>query len=108
MSLDRQQAIGMNPLDQVSAETGPPTKQRHPILSACYSLVALATGLTLAIIPWVDTWNFNYLQGINPTLEFVWDEPSFRASVTALGLLNVLIGLRELVTLFRGRYRSTH
>ena len=92
----------MNPLDQTIAETLPPTRRGHPILFACYSLVALSTGLTLTIAPWVDTWNFNNLQSVSPTLEYLWDESSFRWALTALGVLNLLIGLRELAGLFRG------
>jgi hypothetical protein len=54
----------------------------------------------------MDTWNFNYLQGISPTVEYLWDEPSLRVALSSLGSLNVIIGLREMITLVRTGRRS--
>jgi len=96
-------------LDPQPVATAPPAPPRgtsgHPILAASFCLVALATGLTLVVIPWVDTWNFNYLQGISPTVEYLWDEPSLRAALTVLGFFNILIGIRQLALLFRATRR---
>src|SRR5712692_10031418 len=104
MSLDPEPALRLNPADEQAA--APSATARHPILTACYSLVALATGLTLAIAPWVDSWNFNYLQSMNPTLEYLWNEPLLRGSLAALGLLNVLIAVHEMVGLLRAGERQ--
>ena len=83
-----------------------PARVGHPILRACYALVALSTGLTLMVAPWLDTWNFNYLQTLTPSLEYLWDEPTFRGALCSLGLLNVWIAARELAGLFRPRFRG--
>ena len=103
MSLDPEFVLGAAPLPEPPSE---PTWVRHPILSSCYALVALSTGLTLAVAPWLDTWSFNYLQTLTPRLEYLWDEPVFRGALCVLGLLNVWIAARELVGLFRPTPRS--
>src|SRR5437870_2663711 len=106
MPLDPEPVLGEKYLGQVPRVPSPTPRRRHPVLSACYAIIALAAGLTLIVAPWVDTWNFNYLQGLSPTLEYVWDEPSFRGALTALGCLNILIGLRELARLLRNQPSS--
>jgi hypothetical protein len=102
MSLDPQPVFEAPP---ASAAGDRPTPRRHPLLTACYSLLALATGLTLAIAPWADNWNFNYLQSLDPTLEYLWDEALFRGALTALGILNIFIAIREMVGLLRAGER---
>src|SRR5437763_13847754 len=98
MSLDPQPALSVDP---PQGGTSMAEARRHPLLISCYSLMALSTGLVLGVAPWVDTWNFNSLQSMNPTLEYLWDDPVFRGSLSLLGLLNVLIAFRELIGLFR-------
>jgi hypothetical protein len=104
MSLDPQPALRVDPPDSVPRAAEAP--RRHPVLIACYALVALATGLVLGVAPWVDNWSFNSLQTMNPTLEYMWDDPVFRSSLSVLGLLNIVIALRELLGLLRSAPRQ--
>jgi hypothetical protein len=62
---------------------------------ACFAIAALAAGLFLAIAPWLDSWTFNYLQGINPAMEYAWESPFLRGGLSGLGLVNLYIGFRE-------------
>lgn len=101
MSLDPQPAWDLNAPSEDPAPVAQEPPRRHPLLSAGYALVALGTGLVLALAPWADTWNFNSLQGLNATLEYLWDDSMFRSALSVLGGLNLLIALRELVGLFR-------
>ena len=105
MSLDPEHVLGAAPVPVPPSEPEP-ARLRHPILTACYALVALSAGLTLMVAPWLDTWSFNYLQTLTPRLEYLWDEPVFRGALCVLGLLNVWIAARELVGLFRPTPRS--
>jgi hypothetical protein len=66
-------------------------------------LLALATvffcfeiGLFLILIPWSELWTGNYLLSYVPRLRpFILDN-TFRSAVTALGVIDLLIGLIEL------------
>ena len=64
-------------------------------VAASVALVALAVGLFLAIAPWEDTWSFNYIQELNPSLENLWEDPAFRGAISGLGLANLLIAVLE-------------
>jgi hypothetical protein len=105
MSLDRHPAVGLNlppGAEQSGTERSP---RRHPLLTACYALIALSTGIVLALAPWLDTWNFNSLQSLNPTIEYLWDDPAFRTGLSALGGINLMIAFREFAGLFRATSR---
>jgi uncharacterized membrane protein YcjF (UPF0283 family) len=65
------------------------------------ALVALAAGLYLAVVPWTDTWSFNYWQQLNPSLEYLWDEAAFRGALSGLGIANLLIACQEGLRAFR-------
>jgi hypothetical protein len=71
------------------------------LLTACFMIFALEVGLFLVIFPWQDTWSVNYLQGLAPSLEGVWDDPRFRGALTGLGLVNIYIACLQFIRLFR-------
>lgn len=58
-------------------------------------------GLFLVIIPWSELWEGNYLLNYFPTLRPVILHTVFRAGVTALGGVDILIGISELRDLIR-------
>jgi hypothetical protein len=76
-------------------------RSRSRILGVFYVLVALSTGLTLIVAPWLDQWSFNGLQELSPSIESLWHDPSFRGAVSGLGFANLLIALIETVRLIR-------
>jgi len=71
------------------------------LLRLCFALFALEIGIFLVIFPWSEKWDLNYFQDIIPKLQDFWDEPSFRGAITGLGLVNVYIGLLQVVRSFR-------
>jgi hypothetical protein len=86
-------------------ETAPavaPKRWQGRLLTFCFAVFAMEIGLFLVIIPWLDSWTFNYFQGINPNFESIWDEPSFKGLVTGLGFVNIYIALLQIIRLFRG------
>jgi hypothetical protein len=53
-------------------------------------------GLFLVVIPWSELWEGNYLLGYVPILRPLILHNIFRAAVTGLGGIDILIGLSEL------------
>jgi hypothetical protein len=82
----------------------PPKRRQGRLLTICFAIFAFEVGLLLVVIPWLDSWTLNYFQGVSPSLESLWDEPSFKGLVTGLGFVNIYIALLQVFRLFR---RST-
>jgi hypothetical protein len=68
-----------------------------------FGVLTLSIGVFLAVFPWIDSWNLNYIQDLIPGAQNLWDEPSFRGAVTGLGFVNVYIALTQFVRAFRRR-----
>jgi hypothetical protein len=98
------------PENPVPVEAPPvPRKRWHGrLLTFCFAVFAFEVGLFLVVIPWLDSWTLNYFQGINPNIESVWDEPSFKGLVTGLGFVNIYIALLQVIRLFRRQTSSTN
>ena len=78
------------------------------LLTVCFAIFAFEIGLFLVVFPWwQDFWTFNYFQGVNPNLESIWDEPSFKGLITGLGFVNIYIALLQIIRLFRRDSTST-
>ncbi len=73
------------------------------LLRLCFALFALEMGLFLVIFPWSDRWDLNYFKDVVPRLQDFWDEPFFRGAITGLGLVNVYIGLLQILRSFTKR-----
>lgn len=68
-----------------------------------FGLYCLEAGLFFLIVPWTHIWTTNpWLHG---TMEIavVADNPFVRGFVSGLGLLHMIVGIRELVRLSRAR-----
>ena len=61
----------------------------------------LEIGLFLVFIPWSELWTGNYLLTYVPAFRVVILHNVFRAAVTALGGIDILIGISELRNLIR-------
>ena len=94
----------------VPVDTAPIPRKRWQgrLLTFCFAVFAFEVGLFLVVIPWLDSWTFNYFQGINPNIESIWDEPSFKGLVTGLGFVNIYIALLQIIRLFRRQTTSTN
>jgi len=73
-------------------------------------LVALSIeiGLVLVVIPWSAFWERNYFAQLFPPLQAVITNYFVRGAVSGLGLLNLTVGLTELVSIFTGRAGPRH
>src|SRR5215831_9706714 len=75
--------------------------RRRIIAGLFFALFAFEIGLFLVIFPWMDNWDFNYLQGVIPQLRGIWDDPYFRGAVTGLGFINIYIAFVQVFYLIR-------
>jgi hypothetical protein len=84
----------------------PPADRQHAprrprLLRICFAIFTFEVGLFLLVFPWRDSWTFNYFQGSNQWLEYVWDNPYFRGAFSGLGLVNIYLAILELLRIFR-------
>ena len=61
---------------------------RVPIL-----LIWLALGLVLILVPWLDSWETNYLFYQYPALGLLLKNPFVRGAISGLGFMNILLSL---------------
>jgi hypothetical protein len=60
-------------------------------------------GFVLIVIPWSAFWDRNYFAQMAPPLGALITNNFFRGAVSGLGLINVLAGLAELISLVLAR-----
>jgi hypothetical protein len=59
----------------------------------------LEIGFVLIVIPWSAFWDRNYFAALLPSLQSFITNNFVRGAVSGLGLVNVSVGLTELVSL---------
>ena len=59
------------------------------------SLVSFVAGTILVILPWSSYWDSNYYFQYSHLLETILVNPVARSGVTALGIIDFLIGIDE-------------
>ena len=60
-------------------------------------------GFVLIVIPWSAFWDRNYFAQVAPPLRMLITNNFFRGAVSGLGVINILVGLAELVSLVLAR-----
>jgi hypothetical protein len=60
-------------------------------------------GFVLIVVPWSAFWDRNYFAQVAPPLEALITNNFFRGAVSGLGVINVLAGLAELVSMVLAR-----
>jgi len=61
---------------------------RVPVL-----LIWLVLGLILILVPWLDSWETNYLFYQYPALGILLKNPFVRGAISGLGFMNILLSL---------------
>jgi hypothetical protein len=72
-----------------------------------FALYCLEAGLFFTIVPWTVIWTVNPLLHNNLTVGMVADNPFVRGFVSGIGLLHLIIGVRDLVRISRARRGSS-
>ena len=65
--------------------------------NALYVISSLYLGIALLILPWISAWEHNYLLYIYPQIQPVVANSFFKGAVLGLGIVNILIGIQEIV-----------
>ena len=60
-------------------------------------------GFVLIVVPWSAFWDRNYFAQVAPPLEALITNNFFRGAVSGLGVINILAGLAELVSMVLAR-----
>jgi hypothetical protein len=60
-------------------------------------------GFVLMLVPWSAYWDRNYFVETIPWLQLVVTNNFVRGAVTGLGLVNLAVGLSELISVFVAR-----
>ena len=67
-----------------------------------FCVFCLELGLFLLVYPWLgDLWDRNWLFSRRPELQRLFLSERFRGAVSGLGILNLIIGLLEVIRLRR-------
>jgi len=64
-------------------------------------------GFALLIVPWSAFWDRNYFAGMVPAIHTVITNNFVRGAVSGLGIINLLSGISELVSILLGRRTDT-
>ena len=63
----------------------------------------LEAGFVLIVIPWLAFWDRNYFAELVPPLHAVLTNNFVRGAVSGFGVVNIVVGLGELLSLLAGR-----
>ena len=70
-----------------------------------YILYCLEVGIFLLFLPWMSIWDNNYLLYLYPRLAPIIGNPFLKGAVLGLGIVNILIGIQEIVHFRHGSRR---
>lgn len=68
-----------------------------------FALYCLEAGVFFLVVPWTMIWTLNPLLHSNIAVGIFADNPFVRGFVSGLGLLHLIIGVRDLVRISRQR-----
>jgi hypothetical protein len=68
-----------------------------------FALYCLEAGLFFLIVPWTVIWTVNPLLHSNLAVGAIADNPFVRGFISGVGLLHLIIGVRDLVRISRQR-----
>ena len=70
--------------------------------------LSIEIGLVLLVIPWSAFWERNYFGQLFPVLHDLITNHFVRGAISGIGLINVSVGLAELVSILSGRATPRH
>ena len=72
-----------------------------------FALYCLEAGLFFTVVPWTSIWTGNAILHSSAPLAFVADNNFVRGFVSGLGVLHLILGIRELARVMRARKGSS-
>jgi hypothetical protein len=71
-----------------------------------YALYCLEAGLFFAVVPWTRVWALNPLLHESAAIALWADNPFVRGFVSGVGIVHLIVGVRELMRLGRSGQRK--
>jgi hypothetical protein len=68
-----------------------------------YTVFFLEAGFVLIVVPWLAFWDRNYFAELVPAVQAVVTNNFVRGAVSGLGVINLMVGLVDLVSLLASR-----
>ncbi len=68
-----------------------------------YAIYCLEAGLFFTILPWTSIWTLNPLLHSSLAVGFWADNPFVRGFVSGIGVVHLLVGVRELIDALQQR-----
>jgi hypothetical protein len=68
-----------------------------------YIVFLLEAGFVLIVVPWLAFWDRNYFAQIVPSLHAVITNNFVRGAISGLGVIDVVVGFGELLSLLGNR-----
>jgi len=68
-----------------------------------YIVFFLEAGFVLIVLPWLAFWDRNYFAQLVPPLQDVLTNNFVRGAVSGFGVVNIVVGLGELLSLLASR-----
>lgn len=75
-------------------------------LALFYALYCVEAGLFFTVVPWTRIWTMNSLLHSVPAVAVIVDNPFVRGFISAVGVLHLILGVREIIGLIRSRRGS--
>lgn len=70
--------------------------------------LSIEIGLVLVVVPWSVFWERNYFAQLLPPLQSLMTNHFVRGAVSGIGVINLTVGLAELVSILTGRAGPRH
>jgi hypothetical protein len=74
------------------------------LLNIVYIIYCFEVGIFLVLLPWFHVWENNALIHRYPLLKAITMSGYIRGAVTGLGLANILLGIKELLSIRQRRH----
>ncbi len=95
--------VGAAPPPPAPVEPASPTRKRwyHYLGPAIFALFCIELGVLLVLAPWIEIYERNIVQFVPHGWQRLLLSHQFRGALSALGFLNFLIALNELIDMVR-------
>ena len=71
-----------------------------------FALYCLEAGLFFTVVPWTRVWTQNPMLHASPAVAMLADNPFMRGFISGVGVVHLIVGVRELVRVTRARRGS--
>jgi hypothetical protein len=91
-------AVSNGMLPRIISQSGKPyLRVMERFCNALYIISSLYLGIALLMLPWISAWDSNYLLYVYPQIRPIVANSFFKGAVLGLGIVNILIGIQEIV-----------